>query len=296
VPLGGESLVHSFHPAGRSDIPGTRPWVYSVGPRYFRTMGISLIDGREFLPTDNEERPAAVIVNETFARTYFPGQNALGRMVQTGGEADAEIVGVVSDSRIDTIGEAPKSVLYYAWAQRPRRLVVHARTASPAAAITAVQRAIGEVDALADVTVTTRSEAASLELTMRRTGTLIVGAIGVVGLMLTVIGLYGVVAYMVASRTVEIGIRMALGATPGRLRGEVLWYAVRLAAVGVALGTGATVFLAAALATFFAGFSAIDLVAYGATVMLVIGASLGASYVPARRILRVDPMISLRQS
>jgi len=296
VPLGGESLVHSFHPAGRSDIPGTRPWVYSVGPRYFRTMGISLIDGREFLPTDNDERPAAVIVNETFARTYFPGQNALGRRVQTGSEADAELVGVVSDSRIDTIGEAPKSVLYYAWAQRPRRLVVHARTASPAAAITAVQRAIGEVDALADVTVTTRSEAASLELTMRRTGTLIVGAIGVVGLMLTVIGLYGVVAYMVASRTVEIGIRMALGATPGRLRGEVLWYAVRLAAVGVALGTGATVFLAAALATFFAGFSAIDLVAYGATVMLVIGASLGASYVPARRILRVDPMISLRQS
>jgi putative ABC transport system permease protein len=297
VPLGGESLVRSFHPAGRSDIPGTRPSTFSVGPGYFRTLGIPLVQGREFLAGDDAGAPAVVIANATFVRTYFSGQEALGQTVQTGEEANAQIVGIVGDSRIDTIGEAPKSVLYYAWEQRPRAIVAHARTTrAPEASIPAVERAIAELDRLADVSVATRGEATSLEMNMRRTGTSIVGAIGAVGLLLTLIGLYSVVSYMVLSRSVELGIRMALGATPNRLRWEVLCQTGKLVLAGVAIGTLATVMLAPALATFLAGFSLVDIVAYGGTTFLLLVAALAASFVPARRVLRVDPCRALRQS
>jgi predicted permease len=296
VPLGGDALVASFHPAGRSDIPGTRPSTVSVGPRYFETMSIPVLRGREFDRSDRDGAPAVVIVNQTFAATYFPGQNGLGQRVEIGGEAAAEIVGVVSDSRIDTIGEAPKSVLYYAYAQRPRRLLVIARTSgAPAAALAGVRRAIAELDPTVSVSVNTLRDAASLELTMRRVGTQLVGAIGLVGLMLTAIGLYGVVAYLVASKALEMGIRMALGASTARLHWEVLRHALRLVGTGVAIGTAASLLLAPALATFLAGVSPVDPIAFAGAALLLMLVALAASYLPARGVARVDPMLALRR-
>jgi hypothetical protein len=151
VPLGGDALVASFHPAGRSDLPGTRPSTLSVGPRYFETLSIPLLRGREFDATDRDGTPAVAIVNQTFVNTYFPGQRS-----EIGAESDAEIVGIVRDSKIDTIGEAPKSVVFYSYAQRPRRLTVIARTAgNPAATLPAFRAAIGELDATANVTIGT---------------------------------------------------------------------------------------------------------------------------------------------
>ncbi|MFN2446171.1 MAG: ADOP family duplicated permease [Vicinamibacterales bacterium] len=296
VPLGGDALVASFHPAGRSDIPGTRPSTLSVGPRYFQTLSIPVLQGREFDATDRDGTPAVAIVNQTFVNTYFPGQRALGQRIEIGGESDAEIVGVVRDNKIDTLGEAPKSVVFYPYAQRPRRLTVIARTVgNPAATLPAFRAAIGELDATANVTIDTLRDAASIELTMRRVGTQMVGAIGLVGVLLTAIGLYGVVSYFVASRTAELGIRMALGATPRRLHREVLRHAARLVGGGIAIGVAASLLVTPALATFLAGLSPADPVAFvagGAVLMLV---ALIASYLPARRVARVDPLLALRE-
>ena len=296
VPLGGDALVASFHPAGRTDIPGTRPSTLSVGPRYFETLSIPVMQGREFEATDRDGMAPVAIVNQTFANTYFPGQRALGQRVEIGGEANAEIVGIVRDSKIDTIGEAPKSVVYYPFAQRPRRLTILARTAgNPALTLPAVRTTLTEIDATANVTIGTLRDAASMELSMRQAGTLMVGTIGIVGLLLTAIGLYGVVSYLVASRTAELGIRMALGATTRQLHREVLRHAIRLVGAGIVIGAAASLLVTPALATFLAGLSPADPVAFVAAATVLLLVAFVASYVPARRVARVDPLIALRE-
>jgi putative ABC transport system permease protein len=296
VPLGGDALVAAFHPAGRSDMPGTRPSTTSVGPRYFETLAIPVRQGREFDTSDRNGSPAVAIVNETFAQTYFPGRPAIGERIEIGGEADTAIVGIVRDSRIDTIGEAPKSVVYYPFAQRPRRLTVIARTAGdPAAMLGAFRAAVGDVDITANVTIGTLRDAASTELSMRRVGTRMVGAIGLVGMLLTAIGLYGVVSYLVVSRTAELGVRLALGATPRRLHREVLGQAGRLVGWGIGIGAAMSLLLAPALTTFLAGLSPADPIAFVAAAAVLILVTAVASHLPARRVARVDPVVALRE-
>jgi predicted permease len=296
IPLGGDSLIRSFHPAGRTDIRGSRPATYSVGPRYFQSLSIPFVRGRDFDASHVAGAPAVAIVNETFAKTHFPGQDVLGKRVQTGGELDAEVIGVVRDSRIDTIGEAPQSVVYYAFAQRPARLIVHIRTSVlPESIVSPAARAIEGIDRTVPVSVQTLRRAASLELTMRRAGTVLVGSIGSVGLVLTMIGLYGVMAYVVASRTPEIAIRMALGASAGRVRREVLSRVLSLVVAGVAIGGAASLGLMPALRTFLVGIGPFDPVAFGAAAMLLMIVGLAAGLVPAIRGSRVAPMRALRQ-
>ena len=295
VPLGGDSLLRSFHPAGRTDIPGTRASTYSVGPEYFRTMGIRLLKGREFNRTDLAGSPAVAIVNETFAKTYFPGQDVVGQQVQTEDEPDAEVIGMVRDHRIGTIGEAPQSVLYYAFAQRPRSLVIHARTSSPDGVVDSVQRAIDTIDATVPVTVQTLRAATSLEMNMRRLGTFLMAAMGAVGLVLAMVGLYGVMSYVAASRTAEVGIRMALGASRPRIRQEMLLRSLKVVACGVAFGAVASLGLTPLFRTFLAGVSPFDPIAFGSAAVLLTLIGLAASYIPALRSSRLDPMRALRQ-
>ena len=296
VPLGGDSLIRSFHPAGRTDIPGARPSTYSVGPRYFQSLAIPLLRGRDFDASHVAGTPVVAIVNETFARTHFPGEDAVGKRIQTGGESDAEVIGLVADSRIDTIGEAPQSVVYYPFAQRPGRLIVHARTSvPPETLVSTLGRAIEGIDATVPVSVQTLRGAASLELTMRRVGTVLMGSIGVVGLLLTMIGLYGVMAYVAASRTVEIAIRMALGASASRVRRETLGRVLRLVAAGVVIGGSASLGLTPALQTFLVGVSPFDPVAFGTAALLLAIVGLAAGAIPALRASRVAPMSVLKQ-
>jgi putative ABC transport system permease protein len=295
VPLGGDSLLRSFHPAGRTDIPGTRPSNYSVGADFFRTLGIHLLKGREFGRTDRVGSPAVAIVNETFAHTYFPGQDVIGRHVQTEDELNAEIVGVVRDHRIGTIGETRQSVIYYPFAQRPRTLIIHARASSPDGLVAAVQRAIDEVDATVPVNVQTLRSATSLEMNMRRVGTILMGTMGAVGLLLAMIGLYGVMTYVAASRTAEVGIRMALGASRPRIRQEMLLRALNVVARGVVLGALASLALTPLFRTFLAGVSPFDPVAFAGAAVVLMMVGLIASYLPARRSSRLDPMRALRQ-
>lgn len=297
VPLGGDALVASFHPAGRTDIPGTRPSTLSVGPRYFATLAIPVLQGREFDASDRQGRPAVAVVNRTFAATYFPGQSALGRQIDIGGEAYAEVIGVVQDSRIDTIGEAPKSVVYYPFAQRPRRLVVMARMAGdPASAVPAVRAAILALDSGSRVEVSTLREAASTELGMRQTGTQMAGAIGLVGALLTAIGLYGIVSYRIAASTRELAIRMALGATRGQLLGGVLRTSGYVVGVGALVGIGLSLLVTPTLRVFLAGLSPVDPLAFAAAVGVLLVVTLVASVVPARRLVRMQPLAALRDN
>jgi predicted permease len=295
IPLGGESLLRSFHPAGRTDIPGTRPSTYSVGPDFFRTLGIRLLKGREFGKADRTGSLAVAVVNETFAKTYFPEQDVLGQHVQTEDELEAEVIGVVRDHRIGTIGEAPQSVIYYPFAQRPRTLIIHAQTSSPDGLVASVQRAIDDVDATVPVNAQTLRSATSLEMNMRRLGTMLMGAMGAVGLLLAMIGLYGVMTYVAASRTAEVGIRMALGASRPRIRQEMLLRALKVVARGVVLGALASLGLTPLFRTFLAGVSPFDPVAFAGAAILLTMVGLTASYLPARRSSRLDPMRALRQ-
>lgn len=295
IPLGGDSLLRSFHPAGRTDIPGTRPSTYSIGPDFFRALGIRLVKGREFGRADRAGSAVVAIVNETFAKTYFPEQEVIGQHVQTEDELDAEVVGVVRDHRIGTIGESPHSVIYYPFFQRPRNLVIHARASSPDGLVAPLLRAIDDVDATVPVGAMTLRNATNLEMTMRRMGTVLMGVMGAVGLLLAMIGLYGVMAYVAASRTAEVGIRMAFGASQRRIRREMLLRALKVVGKGVALGALASLGLTPLFRTFLAGVSPFDPVAFAGAAILLTLIGILASYLPAHRSSRLDPMRALRQ-
>ena len=296
VPLGGDSLLRSFHPAGRTDIEGTRPSTYSVGPRYFQSLAIPFRRGRDFADTDHAASVPVAIVNETYARTYFAGRNAIGERVQTVDEANAEIVGVVADHRIGTIGEAPQSVVFYPFAQRPRPVTVHIRTASsPDALVTAVERAVAAVDPALAAGVQTLRTAAGLELNMRRFATVLMGVMGAIGLLLAMIGIYGVMSYLAAARTAEVGIKMAFGATRARIQRDMLQRVLRVVAPGVVIGTVASLALMPAFSTFLAGVSPFDPLAFLGAAAVLTAVALAAGYVPARRSARLDPIRALRQ-
>jgi predicted permease len=296
VPLGGNALIKSFHPAGRTDIPGTRPDSYSVGPGYFRTLGIRLISGREFDASDREGASPVVVVNETYAKTYFSGKDALSRAVQTVDEPDSRIVGVVRDNRIDTIGERPRSVIYYSFLQRPGELRIHVRCAvAPGGLVTVIQQVIRGVDGTIPFSVETLHSATNLELTMRRAGVVLMGVLGGVGLLLAIVGLYGSMAYAAASRTGDVAIRMALGASPNRVRWEMLRRTLFVVLPSVAVGVAVSLAIMPFFGTFLAGVSPYDPVSFGGAMAIFVLAGLAAGYMPAHRNARLDPLQALRQ-
>jgi predicted permease len=302
VPLGGDRSAARFQVEGRAETRGARTYLNNVGPHYFGTLGIALLRGRDFRPGDQSGAPPVAIVNEAFAKAYFPDEEAVGRRVGYGKAPFSEIVGVVKDSAYGSFGEEPTPILYHAYAQVPslstqlRPLIVHIRTeGSPVSAIRSVKLAVAEVDRSVALDVKTIREATGFESTLRRLGSMILGSLGAVGLLLAMIGLYGAIAYIVASRTSEIGIRMALGATSRRVLWDVLTQGLRLVAWGVAAGTAVSLLLARLISTLLAGVSPNDPMAFGGTAVILALTGLAASYLPARRATLVDPLIALRE-
>jgi predicted permease len=271
----------------------------SVAQKYFQTLDIPLLRGRDFTPQDREGTPGVAIVNETFAARYLPNQDPVGRRISLGGAQGPwlEIVGLARDSKYITVGEAPAPFVYQPLAQRHESgMVLLVRTAGDPAQFVAPVR--GEVQALERnlplTSARTMPELLAMSLFPARAGAILLGAFGLLALLLATVGLYGVMSYSVSRRTREIGIRMALGAGSGNVLRLVLREGMTLVAVGVLLGLVVAFAATRLLAGFLYGVSPTDPVAFAAIALLLSAVALVASLLPARRAAKVDPMIALR--
>ena len=271
-----------------------------VDAAYFQTLGVPLLRGRNFTAGDTPSGAKVAIVNEAFVRRYWPGSDGLGRRFRAQGSGDTayEVVGVVGDYKVNTVGESQTPYIHYALAQRDfTGNVLLGRTSGDAAALLAAMRR--EVLALEpnavfldSQTMTAQVDAALLPA---RVAAQTIVVVGIVATLLAAVGLYGVVAYTVGRRTREIGIRMALGAAPGGVLGMVMRQGLVLAGAGAAAGLVLAWVAARALASGLYGVSAFDPAAWVAAVGVLLASASLANYIPARRAARVDPSIALRQ-
>ena len=273
----------------------------TVTPGYFQTMGIPLLQGRGFTEQDRLGSRPVVVVSENLAQRYWPGQEPLGQLFKLDRAESAApwrtVVGVVGDMRQTSLGEPPRLEAYRPHAQAPQAtmsLVVRTRT-DPGAMTTAIQSAIHEVDPDQSI-YRVRSMADVIYRDVGVWGILawLLGVFAAIALGLALVGLYGVTSYTVSQRTHEIGIRMALGAcTPNVLRLVLGRYAT-LTFVGITVGVGLALLLGQVLEGLMHGVTGADPPTFVAVVIAVFAAALFASYLPARRAARVDPMVALR--
>jgi predicted permease len=266
-----------------------------VGPGYFGLMRIPMARGREFTAQDRTGSLPVVIVNESFARRFWPGEDPMGTRVQNG-DALRTVIGVARDSRIRSVTAEPEPYFYLPYLQGPEpNMILAVRTAGDPAAITpAVRRDVSALDPDLPVQAGTMEEALGVSLFPQRVGAALLSIFGALGLVLASIGLYGVVAYAVAQRTRELGIRVALGAEARDIFRVVLGHGVRLMAVGLAIGVGLALLLTRLARGLLVGVSPTDPLTLGGVAAILMVVGLVASYVPARRATRVDPLVALR--
>ena len=283
-------------PTPSSQLPLAIP--SSVSPDYFRTMGISL-RGRDF--TDQEEKleHRVAIVNETFAKKFFPGQDPVGKRFNFSG-ADKpfwEIIGVCGDGKYNSLGEEPKAALF-----RPQlrdystAVSMVARTkGDPNTVLAAMQREIRNLDTTLPLYgMKTLKDHMKIPLFPAKIAAGALGSFGVLALVLAAVGIYGVMSYVVAGRTREIGLRMALGAQTRNVRSLILRQGMTLALIGAVIGLAIAFAATRFLKSILYGVSASDLMTFVGVTFLLGTVALLACWIPARRASRVDPMIALR--
>jgi putative ABC transport system permease protein len=299
VPLGGDSVASDADVQDRADFRSPLIQLANVGPQYFQTMNIRVLRGREFQPTDRAGSPPVAILNETCARMLFPNGDALGKRVRlrpADREPWREIVGVVTDNKYGFYAEAPLPQMFSPFLQTGGRLFLMVRTAGPPATmIGTVAGIVAEQDKTVLADVKTLKEAAGLEFALRRLGTALLASMGGLGLLLAMIGLYGVLSWEVSRRTSEIGIRVALGANQGAVRSMVLGDGVKLVAGGIVAGLGLAVLVTLPLRAFLAGVSATDPITILGVAGTLLAVSMVACWFPVQRATRVDPLTALRQ-
>jgi macrolide transport system ATP-binding/permease protein len=267
-----------------------------VGPNYFSTMQIPLLAGREFTDADRLSTPRVALVNETMARRYWPGQNPIGRRLNSW-DTWWTIAGVVKDIKYHSMNESAEPFLYFPLLQSDGTDAnILVRTDGDAnALLPAVQRQAAAVDPNVAVLYSgDLTHILSISLFSYRVAASVAGVLGILGLLLASLGLYGVLSYAVTQRTPEIGIRIALGAQRNHILELVVGQGMRLALIGVGLGLAAALTLSRFLASLLFGVSARDPLTFAGVALLLGGVALLACYVPARRAMRVDPMVALR--
>jgi len=272
----------------------------NVGPNFFETMRIPLLAGRSYNSHDfadsSVKKTKVVIVNQSFAHRFFGKQNPIGQLINLdkGKPPGVEIIGVVGDTKYNRLREGIEPTLYLP--MQPGGGFFEVRTAlDPKALLPSIRAAVRSVDSnLPIFQLMTQTEQIDRGIFQERLVAWLSGAFALLALVLACIGLYGLLAHEVARRTHEVGIRMALGASPGEVLRLVLGRGIRLVALGMAIGIGAALGLARYLQTLLYGVRPIDPLAYATVTILLLIVTFGACYVPARRATKVDPMVALR--
>ena len=271
-----------------------------VSPGYFRSMGISLLEGRDFTEQDRPDTPNVAIISEKLAREYFPGRSAVGQRFQWGDRAFFTITGVAADVHISALDADPPPMIYTSMFQvesgaSGRTAFVLRSTDQDEGLFQEVQRQVWAVDKdLPIYNTTTLGKLVSESLAQRRFTVLLLGSFAVVAMLLAAIGLFGVISYLVAERTREFGVRMALGADRTSIYWQVLKRAALLAAGGCGIGLLLSVFASRLLQASLYQVSRFDWPTLVLVPFLLLSVALFAAYWPARRATRVDPMVALR--
>ena len=286
---------------GRAPLPGGQrlPADYrSVSPDYFRSLGIPLLKGRNLTEGDKADRPAVAVINESLARRYWPdGSNPIGQRLKFGGTRVWEIVGIVGDVKHSGLDKQVTPAVFISYLQNPEmRMSLVVRTAGdPASMIQAVKDQVYAVDKDQPVyKVRTMDQVVSDSQSSPRFTLILLGIFATIALALAAVGIYGVISYSVTQRTRELGIRIALGAERADVLRLVVGQGTALAAAGVGAGLGAAFALTRLMSSLLFGVSATDPVVFGGASLFLAAVALMATYIPARRAMRVDPMVSLR--
>jgi predicted permease len=306
-----QGLIQGSESDSRIFIPGSQPgpnkvvYTLNVSSSFLETMRIPVILGRGLAPGDGPSSPQVVVVNETFVSEYLPAENPIGKIFYFGskgpnpGAHPMEIVGVVKDAHYSGVRDKVPPTGYFPYAQqmsRLRQMTFAIRTTLPPLAIAgAVRRAVSDIDRTIPVAdLRTEEDQIDSSLSTERLFAGLVSAFGGLAALLAAIGLYGVMAYTVARRTAEIGIRMALGANRGNVQWLVLRESLLMVVLGLLAGFPAALAMTRLVKTILYGVTPGDPLSYFAALILMIVVAAAAAWLPARRAARVDPMIALR--
>ena len=301
----GESVPLSFSNSDTSvEIPGYDPSPEErmsirynrVSPGYFQAMGIPVTRGREFTEEDRSEGPGAIIVNQHFADRFWPGEDPIGKQVNSNG-MERFVVGVVPTGKYGTLSEAPLDHQYFPLAQSfTGGGYLHVRTAGdPEAMIQPLREIVRELDPdLPIFDVKTMNTHLGIALMPARLAGIVLGAFGLLGLLLAAVGIYGVMAYSVAQRTREIGIRVAIGANQGDVTGMVVRQGFRLVLIGGGVGLLAALGASQIIKRLLLSGRGLDPVSFLGVPFVLGAVALLATYLPARKAARVDPVRALK--
>jgi putative ABC transport system permease protein len=302
LPLNGGSDSLGFHIVGKQDAAPGKPFqslFNVVSPGYFRTMGIQLLSGREFSSEDSTNTPQVIVINQSAAQKYWPGENPLGKQISLEGINAITVVGVAADTRQMNLGAASRPEIYLDYLQPGPPwpfLTLVARTDRNSMAIAATLKSAAQ-QADHDVPIAqvqTMDDVLANSLAQPQLFATLLGVFAALALVLAAVGLYGVVSYTVSQRTHEIGIRMALGAERGDVLGLVLRQGVGLALVGTVIGTLGALAANRTLVQLVPSIRPSDPLTLLGVCAVLLSVALLASYIPARRATKVDPVIALR--
>ena len=270
----------------------------AVSPEYFSTLGIPILEGRGITVDDRPGAPFAAVINETMARRHWPDTSAVGKTFKLAfGDRQYTVVGVSGNHKVHSVGERPTPYLQTAAAQHPATYTtVIARTRGDAAQLlsTMERELLGMEPGLVFIQHDTMEANMATSLLPERLSAMLAGGFGGLGTLLAAIGLYGVIAYSVARRTREIGIRVAIGAEPAQVLSMVMRQGLTLALVGAAVGAVLAALAARLLSGVIYGIGAADPIAWSAAFGALVAAAALANYIPARRAMRIDPVTALR--